>query len=294
MPTTKRRITAPNEKQPRKIKFLVVVYTPPFNNLKSGMSQCRGSIEYRDTFAKKVSRNCRKLRHQLLPVGCKILLNGSGRSKSRIIRPLFNRESPKPAGTSVPAQSKSIPDMTSPCASGRHLLRFENGAKCPIRRLVCVKYIAVLHNAMPNTSSNFAREGHHHNGVVSREIEIPPRYHKALRTKIVDAKYGPPTDWFVLTSKQPGAEVSVQYHHPTVCGQPNNTYIDFVVWTLCSENLDTVTQDEKWPLWVHEQINFKAPLGMKCKRIGLWKWFSLNACALQLSSCATMTRYCLK
>ena len=55
----------------------------------------------------------------------------SGRIKSRIIRPLFDRESPKLAGTSVPTHSIAIPDMTSPAAYGRHLSMFEKRPKMP-------------------------------------------------------------------------------------------------------------------------------------------------------------------
>ena len=51
--------------------------------------------------------------------------NGSGQTKSPIIQQLFNLESPRLAGTSVPTQSKAIPDMTAPAASSQHLSKFE-------------------------------------------------------------------------------------------------------------------------------------------------------------------------
>ena len=59
----------------------------------------------------------------------------SGRTKSRICRPLFHLYSPKHARTSVPTSSRALLDMTSEAASNRHLSRFENGRKCRIQRL---------------------------------------------------------------------------------------------------------------------------------------------------------------
>ena len=75
---------------------------------------------------------------QLLPAGCKIQLNNAqkcanrvGWTKNRIIRPPFNLESPKLAGTSRPTRSKSITDMTLPAVSDRHLSKFEKRPKMP-------------------------------------------------------------------------------------------------------------------------------------------------------------------
>ena len=56
---------------------------------------------------------------------CTSVQNGSGRTKSRITRPLFNLESPRLAGTSAPTYSKPTPDMTSQVASSRHISKFE-------------------------------------------------------------------------------------------------------------------------------------------------------------------------
>ena len=55
--------------------------------------------------------------------------NGSGRSKSQIIRPLFNLDSPNVARTCMPALYTAKPDMTSPAASDRHLSKFEKTAE---------------------------------------------------------------------------------------------------------------------------------------------------------------------
>ena len=55
--------------------------------------------------------------------------NGSDWTKSRIIRLLFNQESPRLAGTSVPIYSKALPDGTLPAASGPHLSEFEKRPK---------------------------------------------------------------------------------------------------------------------------------------------------------------------
>ena len=52
-------------------------------------------------------------------------------AKSRIIRPLFNVESPNFTWTSMPTWSAAIPDMTSLAAFGRHLLKFEKQQKVP-------------------------------------------------------------------------------------------------------------------------------------------------------------------
>ena len=76
--------------------------------------------------------------------------NGSGRTTRRIIRLLFNRESPQPARTSVPIHSKAPPDMTSLPTSDRHLTRFEKRRKIPSDGFV----FAVLHYAVSKSSSN--------------------------------------------------------------------------------------------------------------------------------------------
>ena len=46
-----------------------------------------------------------------------------------MIRPMFNLESPKFARASTPTESAAQPDMTSPAASGRHLLELEKMTK---------------------------------------------------------------------------------------------------------------------------------------------------------------------
>ena len=50
-------------------------------------------------------------------------------SQSRIIRPLFNLESPNFARTSMPTENKAALNMTSPATSGQHLSKLQNTAE---------------------------------------------------------------------------------------------------------------------------------------------------------------------
>ena len=71
--------------------------------------------------------------------------NGSSRTKSRTIRPLFSLESPKLAGAPVPTKSKVIPDMRSLAAYGGLLVEiFEELISCRTNR---TKPIALARNA---------------------------------------------------------------------------------------------------------------------------------------------------
>ena len=58
--------------------------------------------------------------------------NWSGRPKSQIFRPPFNRDAPNVARTSMPpTYYAATPDMTSPATSDRYLLKLEKRLKMP-------------------------------------------------------------------------------------------------------------------------------------------------------------------
>ena len=75
-------------------------------------------------------------RHKLLPVGCKLPLNtackcvkGDQPAMGRIIRPMFNVESPNFTMPSMPTESTETLDTTSSDTSGWYLSKFQKTAE---------------------------------------------------------------------------------------------------------------------------------------------------------------------